>query len=676
MKKLIPFLIILIYFSCSSDEEATPPPAPVKYTLTSTVNPAEGGTITPNSGEYNAGTTVTITASPASEYVFKDWTGATGTTASTSVVMSSNKSVTANFIKKQYPLTVEIEGEGTVDEKVIKQGVSTDYNSGTVVELLASPKDEWEFVEWTGDVSSKDNPVQITIDGPKTVKAKFVKPVAYIAENGVTIKASSSANVGDTVVINGDTYTIIDYNSLLESTYGTDYSKFITSKLTYIGQFKFNSEFNGDISHWDVSNITSFNGENGGLFEGASSFNQDISKWDTSNVTVMVNMFEGASSFNQDIGSWDTSNVTSMGKMFDGANSFNQDIGSWDTSKVEGMEYMFHEATSFDQDIGSWNVGNVKNMDFMFTDTDFNQDIGSWDTSNVTSMDRMFLKAREFNQDLDNWDVSNVTNMQNLFSKAKSFNGKIGSWDVSKVETSVGMFSDASSFNQDIGEWDVSKFYLGAMFYNAESFNQDISKWKISWGKRGSSLSDMFNGASSFNQNLNSWCVNAMDKEPDDFSTGSGLSENNKPKWGTCPNKTVWNGSEITFAKQDGSNSNEESNQDRITDNVWITRGNDGGQIYNIAIESSANKDSSPKETRWAVGTLDQIDELMNPTYINGRWGPHFFPFRTAIGKPKDAVGKDLIMYLIKDDIYLSVKFTSWSEQKNGGFAYERSTKP
>ena len=31
---------------------------------------------------------------------------------------------------------------------------------------------------------------------------------------------------------------------------------------------------------------------------------------------------------------------------------------------------------------------------------------------------------------------------------------------------------------------------------------------------------------------------------------------------------------------------------------------------------------------------------------------------------------------LLGYDIYLSVKFTSWSGQKNGGFAYERSTKP
>ena len=40
-------------------------------------------------------------------------------------------------------------------EKVIKAGVATDYNSGTIVELTAEPTGDWEFVEWTGDISQQ-----------------------------------------------------------------------------------------------------------------------------------------------------------------------------------------------------------------------------------------------------------------------------------------------------------------------------------------------------------------------------------------------------------------------------------------------------------------------------------------------------------------------------------------
>tara|TARA_B100000965_G_scaffold398176_1_gene415889 strand:+ start:6658 stop:7137 length:480 start_codon:yes stop_codon:yes gene_type:complete len=132
------------------------------------------------------------------------------------------------------------------------------------------------------------------------------------------------------------------------------------------------------------------------------------------------------------------------------------------------------------------------------------------------------------------------------------------------------------------------------------------------------------------------------------------------------PNNTIssiiWNGSLITFEKSDGSDPNAEANQDRLTSNVWITRGNNGGQIYNIAKENTSDKNNSPKGTAWAIGTLDQVESLS------------FNKFRIAVGNPKDVVGKDLVLHLIEDDVYLSVKFSSWSSGQKGGFAYSRST--
>tara|TARA_B100001250_G_C19214255_1_gene534989 strand:- start:19 stop:489 length:471 start_codon:yes stop_codon:yes gene_type:complete len=126
---------------------------------------------------------------------------------------------------------------------------------------------------------------------------------------------------------------------------------------------------------------------------------------------------------------------------------------------------------------------------------------------------------------------------------------------------------------------------------------------------------------------------------------------------------TIWNGATKTFTKSEGSDPTAQANQDRLTSNVWISRGNDGGQIYNIVKESVADKTNSPVGTKWAIGILSQIESLS------------FTKFRTAVSKPKDVVGKNLVMYLVDDDIYLSVKFTSWSEGKKGGFSYERSTK-
>ena len=131
---------------------------------------------------------------------------------------------------------------------------------------------------------------------------------------------------------------------------------------------------------------------------------------------------------------------------------------------------------------------------------------------------------------------------------------------------------------------------------------------------------------------------------------------------GDTTSSTIWKGSNITFSKADGADHTQSNNQDKLTSNVSITRANDGGQIFNIIKESSANKNSSPAGTTWSIGSINNINSLS------------FTNFRAAVGKPKDVVGKSLVMHLVDDDIYLSVKFTSWSDGQKGGFAYQRST--
>ncbi|MHA4896016.1 ice-binding family protein [Pedobacter sp. PWIIR3] len=54
---------------------------------------------TPDQATYNHGTSVTLTAVPSAGYVFTGWTGdASGSTSPLTVVMNSNKVITANFI--------------------------------------------------------------------------------------------------------------------------------------------------------------------------------------------------------------------------------------------------------------------------------------------------------------------------------------------------------------------------------------------------------------------------------------------------------------------------------------------------------------------------------------------------------------------------------------------------
>jgi len=104
----------------------------------------------------------------------------------------------------------------------------------------------------------------------------------------------------------------------------------------------------------------------------------------------------------------------------------------------------------------------------------------------------------------------------------------------------------------------------------------------------------------------------------------------------------------IAFSKAANADPTQAANQDRISDNVWITRGNDGGQIYNAKSENVAESATSPAGTRWAVGTADNKDNLS------------FTAFRDAVGKPKSIVGKNLVMHLVDDDIYIDIKIANY----------------
>ena len=65
----------------------------------------------------------------------------------------------------------------------------------------------------------------------------------------------------------------------------------------------------GNISTWDVSNVTDFTD----LFRDRADFNANISNWDTSSVTSLERTFYGATSFTGDgVSNWNTSSVTNL----------------------------------------------------------------------------------------------------------------------------------------------------------------------------------------------------------------------------------------------------------------------------------------------------------------------------------------------------------------------------
>jgi len=531
-------------------------------------------------GSYEFESTVELTAVASEGWQFTGWAGdVQGTDNPQTITIDSDKSVTANFERRDYPLTVNIEGEGTVAEEVI-QTKTTNYPYETNVQLTATASEGWVFSRWEGAVTGSENPVLVEINEDIMVKAIFERAF-YLHENGVTVMCPN-AEIGDSATLFGVTYTkrtreqistenaantctsgITNMESMFrdKTNFNEDISSWDVSMVTNMFRMFYNAwSFNQNIGNWDVSSVISMNA----LFQSAKIFNQDISdwnvssvtnmrdmfysaqnfnqtidNWDVSSVTTMGQMFRDATEFNQSIGTWDVSFVTNMNSMFQDANNFNQNISGWDVSSVTDMFGMFNRAWSFNQDIGNWDVSSVTSMSWMFLSArDFNQDIGSWDVSSVTNMVRMFEGASSFNQNIGNWDVSLVSDMTQMFRGARDFNQNIGSWDVSSVTTMGQMFRDATEFNQSIGSWDVSSVTnMSEMFRTAGNFNQDIGSWDVSSVTNMSFMfysDNVFNG-NIFNQDLSNWCVLNIQSEPNQFSTFSLLAEENKPIWGTCP---------------------------------------------------------------------------------------------------------------------------------------------
>ena len=402
MKKIFLLLSFIFIISCEKD--------PLNYTLTIQSSPVEGGTFSPTSPkDYEPGSTAIILATPSAEYVFDGWTGSVNISdQSFSMTMDADKSLTANFIKKQYPLTITIQGEGTVSENVIEVGVArTDYNSGSIIELTANPSAEWVFSEWKGDLTGTENPKQITIDKPKTVTAVFVKKQYTLT---ITIDGPGAVKINGGNASSSTTETLFDSGTVVELEAKGDSScsrfeewsgnindnqknqnpiqitmdadKNITAKIDEAAAFYLDD--NGVTIKANVNEVSPgdkcyVNGVEYTAVDKATLLSMvknghDVSKVVTSLITDMTGIFnpgriyqitqatyKNFQTFNQDISSWDTSNVTRMNSMFAGAESFNQDIGSWNTSKVTNMSYMFYNNSSFNQDLSSWCVSNVTN---------------------------------------------------------------------------------------------------------------------------------------------------------------------------------------------------------------------------------------------------------------------------------------------------------------------------
>jgi hypothetical protein len=116
------------------------------------------------------------------------------------------------FVKRDYPLNIKIEGEGTVEEKIVPNPSGREYPHGTTVELTPKPKEGWEFESWSGDLTGNENPKRITVDKQKNVTAKFKEAVMTYTKQTIVINSTkfSTGEVQMTMRIVGGAFIYKD----------------------------------------------------------------------------------------------------------------------------------------------------------------------------------------------------------------------------------------------------------------------------------------------------------------------------------------------------------------------------------------------------------------------------------------------------------------------------------
>ncbi|GBU20458.1 hypothetical protein R80B4_00336 [Fibrobacteres bacterium R8-0-B4] len=168
------------------------------YTLATVVANYNVGAISrsPDKTCYKEGETVTVTAPTADGYTFNVWSGAsTSTTTIVTIAMDGNKTLTANYIPKDYTLTIEKipEAGGSVSVEPYKADNKYTYNTQITATVTENPG--YEFTGWSGASTAATKSVNVTMNGDKKLTANF-KPVTY------TLDVIASPTIGGSVTRN------------------------------------------------------------------------------------------------------------------------------------------------------------------------------------------------------------------------------------------------------------------------------------------------------------------------------------------------------------------------------------------------------------------------------------------------------------------------------------------
>ena len=190
-----------VTMSASRNVTATFSATPVQRTLTVSVTPDAGGSVTSDpigiscgaantrcSESFLSGTTLTLTTNAAPGWSFSGWTGACTGTGTCVVTLDSDTTVGANFsqVVPKRTLSVDVSAGanaagGRVDSTPAgidcgkgNTACSAQWDQGTQVSLAAHPSAGWTFTGWSGSCSGAGS-CAVTLNADATVGATFTE---------------------------------------------------------------------------------------------------------------------------------------------------------------------------------------------------------------------------------------------------------------------------------------------------------------------------------------------------------------------------------------------------------------------------------------------------------------------------------------------------------------------
>lgn len=142
------------------------------YNVSVSASPSAGGAVS-GGGNYNAGTTATVTATPNTGWIFNSWQS-NGITVSTNPIytfaVSGNTNLVAGFTQETYQISIS----ATPSDGGTVTGGGTYFFGNTAV-LSATPNSNYSFDGWfEGGVEVNTSPTySFTVTAPRSLEARF-----------------------------------------------------------------------------------------------------------------------------------------------------------------------------------------------------------------------------------------------------------------------------------------------------------------------------------------------------------------------------------------------------------------------------------------------------------------------------------------------------------------------